>query len=132
MPKAQRYCSLRITKAPAPQKNRRKEDGRPKGTLKKFRFEQTRLGFMLKYESPAVYNVIMRLTPPSPWREPAPLLIRMVCASSDDPSLKKAKFFRYLEEYSRDGLYCRRAKMPTPQRQRYYRSIRKHKLAKKV
>ncbi len=60
MPKAQKRFGRRLTKAPLPQKNRRKQDGRPKGTLKRYRFDETRLGFMLRYEVPVVYDVLMR------------------------------------------------------------------------
>ncbi|MFI3294065.1 MAG: hypothetical protein SNI70_11190, partial [Rikenellaceae bacterium] len=96
MPKAKRYKGVRATKAAPQSKHRRKEDGRPKGTLKKFKFEETRLGFMLKYEIPALYEVIMRMTPKSQYPEPKVKIIEMVCRVSSDPSLSKAKFARYL------------------------------------
>ena len=44
-----------------------------------------------------------------------------------DPSYRKPKFRRYLEEYSRDGLCCRRGKRLTPERKTYYESIRRRK-----
>lgn len=107
---------------------RKKEDGRPKGTYKRFKFEETRIGFLLKYEVPVVYGIIMNMTPASAFPEPSYLLIKTVCKGSSDPSLKKGKFFRYLEEYAKQGLYCKRPKVLTPQRKVYYEAIRKKKM----
>jgi len=129
MPKAKKRMGKRITQAPKPVHRRRKEDGRPKGTLKRFPFEETRLGFFLKYEVPAVYEALMQLTPAEAADEPPLLLIQMICRKTDDPSLSKAKFFRYLKEYAAVGLCCKRPKKLTPERQRYYESIRRKKLA---
>ncbi|MDR2005413.1 MAG: hypothetical protein LBQ74_20510 [Prevotella sp.] len=106
----------------------KKEEGRPKGTYKRYLFEETRLGFMLKYEVPAVFDIIMKMTSASMCGEPPLLLVKTVCKSSDDPSLKKPKFFRYLEEYAWLGLYCKRPKILTPERAAYYTSVRKKKL----
>jgi hypothetical protein len=109
---------------------RRKEDGRPKGTLKRFRFEETKLGFFLKYEVPVVYDLIMELTPLENDGEPPLLLVKMICQGSSDPSLKKAKYLRYLEEYASLGLCCKRARQLTAKREAYYKGIRKKKMAK--
>ncbi|KAA6302886.1 MAG: hypothetical protein EZS26_001056 [Candidatus Ordinivivax streblomastigis] len=130
MPKAQKFYQRRITKAPKPVKKRRKEDGRPRETYKKYKFEETKLGFFLKYEVPVVYDIIMNLTPPEVFKEPALLLVKMVCKSSSDPSLKKAKFFRYLEEYANLGLYCKRARQLTAKREAYYKGIQRKKTEK--
>lgn len=129
MPRAQKRFGRRLTKAPAVQRNRKKQDGRPKGTLKRYRFDQTRLGFMLRYEVPVVYDVLMKLLPFSFWPEPPFEVVKAVCEASGDPSLKKAKFYRHLEEYRRTGLYCRRPKKLTPERREYYQRIRAKKLA---
>ena len=130
MPKAKRYRKARLTQAPPPNPNRKKEDGRPKGTYKKFRFEETKLGFFLKYEVPVVYEIVMKLTPPAVFLEPPLYLIDIVCNASKDPSLKKAKFFRYLTEYEEKGLFCNRRKYLTLDRKAYYESIRKKKMGK--
>jgi hypothetical protein len=111
-------------------RKRKKEDGRPKGTFKKFRFEETKIGFFLKYEVPVVYDIIMELTLSQNYGEPPLLLIQMVCRGSSDPSLKKAKYFRYLEEYASFGLCCKRAKQLTAKRKAYYEGIRKKKMEK--
>ena len=129
MPRAKRIRGYRLTK-PQWKPHRNKLDGRPKGTLKRFRFEETRLGFMLLYETPVVYDLIMNTLPPSPFPEPSADMIEAVAKSSKDPSFQKKKFFRYLEEYRQNGLCCRRAKKPTPEREAYYESIRKQKLKK--
>jgi hypothetical protein len=109
---------------------RRKEDGRPTGTYKKYQFEETRLGFLLKYEAPAVYGIIMNLTPRAVYPEPKADLIEQVCRASGDPSLRKPKFYRYLQEYRELGIYCRRPKQLTPERKAYYEKVRKKKLAR--
>ena len=67
--------------SPRQQKPRKREDGRPQGTLKRFPFDETR----------------------------------------------KAKFRRYLDEYRRDGVYCRRGKRLTPERKAYYEGICRRK-----
>lgn len=127
MPRAKRIRGYRLTR-PQWKPYRNKLDGRPKGTLKRFRFEETRLGFMLLYETPVVYDLIMSTLPPGPFPEPSADMIEAVAKSSKDPSFQKKKFFRYLEEYRQNGLCCRRAKKLTPEREAYYESIRKQKL----
>ena len=130
MPKAKRYKGARLTRqVTLPQKRaHQKEHGRPKGTLKKYSFEQTRLGFMLKYECPAIYEVIRRMITYYDFVNPTVGFIEIVCRNSSDSSLKKAKFQRYLQEYREGGIYCRRAKRMTPQRELYYERIRQNKL----
>lgn len=131
MPKAKRIGSLRVTK-PVRLKNHKKEDGRPKGTLKRYPFEQTKLGFMLKYEVPVVFDIIMQSIPPGLFAEPSVYLIKTICQASVDPSLRKPKFTRFLDEYVRKGLYCRRPKVITPERRTYYDAIRRKKLEKYI
>jgi hypothetical protein len=130
MPKAKLIRGVRITQSPLPAKNRKKGNGRPPGTYKRFKFEETRLGFFLKYEVPVVYDIIMKMTPAAVFPEPPLLLVKTVCKGSKDPSLKKAKFRRYLKEYAAWGLFCKRAKRLTPEREQYYEGIRKRKLGK--
>lgn len=131
MPKAKSYKGVRMTrKMSKPSQPHRKEDGRPKGTRKKFKFEQTPLGFMLKHEIPAAYTVIMRMTPKGLFPEPSIRTIEIVCNSSTDPSLAKPKFQRYFEQYKRDGICCRRPKLMTPERESFYREVNKRKISK--
>lgn len=83
---------------------------------------------MLRYEMPVVYYLLRKLSPPAPLFEPTWQLVDSVCSSSTDPSYLKPKFKRYLEEYARNGVYCKRGKRLTPERLVYYESIRRKKL----
>lgn len=105
---------------------------RPQGTYKRYLFEQTKLGFFLKYEVPEVFQLIMQSLPPGKHRAPPLPLVRIVCAASRDPSLKKAKFRRYMELYEREGLYCHRATVMTPQKKVFYDKMRRHKLERYI
>lgn len=106
---------------------RKREDGRPQGTLKRFPFDETRIGFMLRYEMPVVYHLLRRLCATQQPFEPDWQVIRSVAEASKDPSCGKAKFRRYLDEYRRDGVYCRRGKRLTPERKAYYEGICRRK-----
>lgn len=129
MAKPKKFKGARITLPPKPNPTpRRKEDGRPKGTLKKYKFEETRLGFMLKYEVPAVYEIIMRMTPKVTYPEPRMRTIEVVCRASSDPALKKPKYSRYLEEYRKKGICCNRPKRLTLEREKFYTAMREKKL----
>lgn len=83
---------------------------------------------MLRYEMPVVYYLLRRLSPPEPLFEPEWTLVDAVCRASKDLSYDKPKFKRYLEEYARDGVYCKRGKRLTPERLTYYESVRRKKL----
>lgn len=129
MPRAKKVRNVRITKAPSNRREkRRKEDGRPRGTFKKYKFEETKLGFMLKHETPVVYNILMNTLIRTSNSEPSVELIEVICRASQDISFKKPKFRRYLKEYAQYGLYCHRAKRMTPERDAYYKRIRSIKL----
>ena len=129
MAKAKTYRNARITrKVPQPKPGSLRKCGRPKGTCKRYLFEETKLGFFLKYEVPEVFQLIMQSLPPGKHRAPPPPLVRMVCAASRDPSLGKAKFARYLERYEREGLYCHRATRMTAAKKPFYDEMRRHKL----
>ena len=117
------------TKKRRTRKSKKKSQGRgrPKGTLKRFPFEQTRIGFMLRYEMPVVYHLIRQLCGKQSPFEPDWRVIDSVARASRDVSYKKAKFRRYLDEYREKGCYCLRGKTLTPKRKEYYDSVRKHK-----
>ena len=83
--------------------------------------------FFLKYECPALYEVLLKLALHGDCAEPKIQLIEIVCRCSNDSSLKKPKFERYLEEYRIKGIYCARPKKMTPQRESYYKRIRGRK-----
>ena len=115
MAQAKKHRGARITRKAEPNPAKRPgKSGRPKGTYKRYLFEETKLGFFLKYEVPEVFQLIMQSLPAGRHRVPPLPLIRIVCAASKDPSLRKPKFRRYMELYERDGLYCRRATVMTP------------------
>ena len=106
--------------SPRQQKPRKREDGRPQGTLKRFPFDETRIGFMLRYEMPVVYHLLRRLCATQQPFEPDWQVIRSVAEASKDPSCGK-------DEYRRDGVYCRRGKRLTPERKAYYEGICRRK-----
>ena len=125
---------MKKEKKPKPKTRRvrksRKESrgrGRPKGTLRQFPFEQTRIGFMLRYEMPIVYGILKQLSGGQSPFEPEWWVIDSVAKASKDVSYSKPKFKRYLLEYQEKGLYCLRGKVLTPKRKAYYESIQKHK-----
>lgn len=84
---------------------------------------------MLRYEVPLVYHLLRILAPRHGRFEPEWEVVKAVCDASDDPSLRKPKFHRYLEEYLQHGVYCRRAKRLTPSRLAYYESVRRRKIS---
>ena len=91
-------------------------------------FEQTKLGFFLKYEVPVVFQIIMNQSNKSLFYEPNFNLVRAICSASKDTSLNKAKFQRYLAEYEQKGLYCNVGQRMTPVKMAYYERIRRAKL----
>lgn len=132
MSRAKRRCNRRITRSTLTRSPRYPEDGRPKGTFKRFAFHETRLGFMLRYEAPLVYQLLQLVAPRHAYFEPEWEVVKAVCDASDDPSLRKPKFQRYLEEYRQHGVCCHRAKRLTPSRRAYYESLRRRKIAEFV
>ena len=87
---------------------------------------------MLKYEVPVVYGLIMNMSREGVFPIPPLFLINIICKGSQDPSLLKPKFQRYLNEYAEHGIYCRRPKRMTKKRKAYYESIRKKKMQKYI
>lgn len=83
---------------------------------------------MLRYETPVVYDILMRVCPASQREEPRAEVVEAVCAASDEAAFRKPKFFRYLDRYRREGVCCRRGKRLTPQRERYYEALRRTRL----
>lgn len=84
---------------------------------------------MLRYEMPVVYHLLKKLCAGQQPFEPDWRVVDAVARASKDASYRKPKFHRYMEEYSRDGLYCRRGKRLTPERKAYYEGIRRRKIA---
>lgn len=83
---------------------------------------------MLKYELPALYEIILQMTPKGVFVEPTMRTICVVCSASNDPALKKPKFLRYLEEYRHKGICCNRPKRLTAKREQFYTKMHEKKL----
>lgn len=113
---------------PVVKKKRAFAEGRPQGTNKKYPFEQTRLGFLLKYEMPVVYDIVMDKCKSQLFPHPSPQVIEFVSRASKDPTYKKPKFRRCMDEYIATGICCKRPKILTPKLRVYYQSIRKKKM----
>ena len=96
--------------------------GRPVGTKKIRKFEETKLGFFLKYEAPIEYELIMRSTPLSPHPKPSIHLIETIAIASHNPVFEKNKYFKYLQLYKETGLNVEPKKL-TPKRQEYYEKL---------
>lgn len=126
--KATNKKGKRQTRTVSRSKQRNPEEGRPKGTLKRYPFDQTRIGFMLRYEMPVVYHLLKHLYATQSRFEPDWRVIDTVAGASKDVSYKKAKFKRYLEEYRENGVFCRRGKTITPGRKAYYEGVRRRKV----
>lgn len=107
---------------------RTKQEGRPKETFKKFKSEETKLGFMLNHETQLEYNLIMKFIPFSPFPKPPIKLIEIIAKVSKAPSFKKKKFFKYLEEYENYGLYCKQAKKFNSALKQYCKSLQDDKI----
>lgn len=122
--KPKKYKNSRITSPGA----RTQKRGRPKGTRLKRKFEETKLGFMLKHETPLEYDLIIQSTKKTSFTKPDILIIEAICEASDDKSFQKPKFKRYLEEYREHGIHCDRPKKLTPEREMYYKKLRASKI----
>lgn len=65
------------------------KQGRPKGTRKKRHFDETKLGFFLKYEAPIEYELIMASTPKGVFPEPTMKIIEAITLASPNPVFQK-------------------------------------------
>lgn len=128
MTRAKRKYGNRQTKFVPTREKRAFADGRPKGTRKKYPFEQTPLGFLLKYEMPVVYDILQDKYKNPRRFHPAAEVVELVCRASRDPTYKKPKFRRCMSAYIADGLCCKRGKILTQERKAYYESVRRKKM----
>ncbi len=104
--------------------------GRPFGTRKRRRFEETNLGFFLKYEAPIEYELLMESLPKKEYVAPSIKIIEAIAASSPNPVFKKNKFFKYLEEYRVNKLCAKRPKLMTEKRMAYYKRLQETQVKK--
>lgn len=132
MPQAKLHRGQRITKAVPSAKKRKKKDGRPKGTLKKRKFYETKLGFMLKYEARTEYDLIIENTQKGENGEPLAIVIDSIARGSRNPILKGKRFKNNFDEYKKLGLYVGydKVKRITPEVELYYQLKQKKKLEK--
>ncbi|MGL5690370.1 MAG: hypothetical protein ACRDD8_06045 [Bacteroidales bacterium] len=123
MSRAQKKNGTRLTKPAKPQ-----GIGRPKGTLKKRKFEETKVGFFLKYETPDEYDLIVSSITNNDFSAPDAGIIELVAKASKDECFKKKKFWKYLDEYVDNGCFISRPCRMTKEKEVYYRNIRKTSL----
>lgn len=97
---------------------RKRKVGRPRKTRQKRRdprkirrkFEETRVGYFLKYEAPVEYHLVTTINISG---APSADLVEHIGYASRNPLFKKAKFRKALLEYRLTGLYP-----PSPKKQR--------------
>lgn len=99
--------------------------GRPLGTRKRRRFEQTRVGYILKWESTSEYETVMQAAPNKPSDPPAYELILAITKASADPIFKTKRFISALEDYRVNGLYTRPKPSPTKSQLAIYNARKK-------
>ena len=97
---------------------------------KKRKFDQTRVGHLLKYEAPDEYALILSVY--SLQAAPSADLIEAIGYSSSNALFKKPKFRRALIEYRRFGLYCGEPREDGEHIERYYKRIHKNTLIKEL
>lgn len=100
--------------------------GRPKGTVKQYKFEETKIGFFLKYLCPVEYKLIVQSAPKNGRNvKPGAGLIEAVAIASKNSFLRSHKYFMYLEEYKKQGLWVKPPRKITPKKLAYFKSLRK-------
>ena len=102
--------------------------GRPKGTKARRQFDETKLGFIIKYEAPLEYDMIMKTCPDSNFPEPDIDLIEAIANISTDKLFSKPIFWRYFDIYKRDGCFATRAMRLTPLLKNKYERVVENKI----
>ena len=77
---------------------------------------------------PVVYDIVMKPYINQAFPHPWPQVIELVSRASGDPTYRKPKFRRCMDEYIATGICCKRARILTPDLKAYYESIRKKKM----
>ena len=72
---------------------------------------------------PVVYGILQDKYKDPGRFHPSPEVVELVCRASKDPTYKKPKFRRCMNEYIASGLCCKRGKVLTERRKTYYESI---------
>ena len=107
---------------------RKRKVGRPKGyKLKKF--DETRIGFLLKHETPIEYQLLMDVTEAMKLRAPSADFIESIAYTSSDSLFRKQKFWRAMMEYRKYGCRPKLALKTDVAKELYYIRLRLNKYA---
>lgn len=125
--KPKKIKGQRITIA-VPKSQRQGKTGRPVGSKQRRRFEETKLGFVIKYEAPTEYDIIMSSCKKGAFPEPDVEVIEIVANASIDPLFKKPRFWRYFDLYKKEGCFAPRAMKLTPFLKQKYERVVENKI----
>lgn len=103
-----------------------------KGNQKKRHFDETKLGFFLKYEAPIEYELIMASTPKGVFPEPTMKIIEAITLASPNPVFQKNKFYRYMDEYKTNKLCTSKPKRMTPVKKEYYERLQSNQMKRYI
>lgn len=104
----------------------KKKGGKPKGySLKKF--DETRIGFLMKHEAPIEYKLLMDVCEFLKYSKPPPELIEHIGYASQDTFFRKTKYWRCLKDYRKYGLRPPYAVVTNKNKELYYIHIRMNK-----
>lgn len=97
---------------------------------KRRRFDDTRVGHLLKYEAPLEYSLIVGAY--AKGGVPSANLIEQVGYISTNPLFRKPKFRKALIEYRKYGLYCGITRDQSADIGVYYFNVRKNTAKKEM
>ena len=117
---------MKATRQSKKSKSSKKEGGKPKGySLKKF--DETRIGFLMKHEAPIEYKLLMDVCEFLKYSKPPPELIEHIGYASQDTFFRKTKYWRCLKDYRKYGLRPPYAVVTNKNKELYYIHIRMNK-----
>ena len=117
---------MKATRQSKKSKSSKKEGGKPKGySLKKF--DETRIGFLMKHEAPIEYKLLMDVCEFLKYNKPPPELIEHIGYASQDTFFRKTKYWRCLKDYRKYGLRPPYAVGTNKNKELYYIHIRMNK-----
>lgn len=91
-------------------------------------FDETRIGFLLKHETPIEYRLLMDITQWMNRQNPPADLIEAIGYSSSDEVFHKAKYWRALQDYRKNGLRPKIYRKPDVRVELYYVHIKMRKM----
>lgn len=117
---------MKATRQSKKSKSSKKEGRKPKGySLKKF--DETRIGFLMKHEAPIEYKLLMDVCEFLKYSKPPPELIEHIGYASQDTFFRKTKYWRCLKDYRKYGLRPPYAVVTNKNKELYYIHIRMNK-----